>query len=93
MVKNYQAHLKQVYSMEAFYGDETLEYLMKHTNGLLEMLEDYEDVYDFLEPTDLLQEINDEERSNPETPEEKEEVPLPIAEENVFYAGSRRRDN
>ena len=93
MVKNYQEHLKQVYGMEAFYGDETLEYLMKHTNSLLEMLDDYQDVYDIIEPTDLLQEINDEETRNPETPEEKEEVPFPVSEENVFYAGSRRRDN
>lgn len=93
MVQNYRQHLKQVYSMEAFYGDETLEYLMKHTNSLLEMLEDYEDVYDIIEPTDLLQENNNEERDNPETPEEETQIPFTGSEENVFYAGPRKRDN
>lgn len=95
MVENYQEHLKQVYGMETFYGDETLEYLMKHTNSLLVMLEDYEDVYDIIEPTDSLQETNDEERdpNESETPEEETAIPFPTSEENVFYAGSRRRDS
>ena len=96
MVENYQSHLKQVYSMETYHGDETIKYLMGHTKSLLSILDDYKDVLDIIEPLSLEQEndINDE-NTNPEATEEEEEteVPFQISEENVFYAGSRRRDS
>ena len=91
VVENYQEHLKQVYNMETYYGDETIQYLMKHTNGLSQILEDYRDIYDIVEPLELTEEENknDEDEASP-TEEKKEEVPFPISEENVFYAGTRR---
>ena len=34
IIANYRVHLKSVYSMEMFYGDETLQYLMDHTRSI-----------------------------------------------------------
>ena len=83
LVSNYQVHLKSVYEMEMFYGDETLQHLMKHTKSLSTLLEDYEDpeffVTEFEEP--------------PLTQEELPDAKTPLNQENVFYAGSRRSDN
>ena len=86
LVANYREHLKNVYGMEMYYGDETLKYLMGHTNSLLELLEDYSDIYTIIESQEDETQILTEE----ETQEDAEET---ISQENVFYAGSRKRDN
>ena len=91
MVQNYKDNLKKVYNMESFVGDPTIEHLIKHTNSLVEMLEDYKDVYDIVEPLQSLKEAQEYD----DTPQENEEetLKIPVSEENVFYAGSRRRDS
>jgi len=87
IIANYRVHLKSVYSMETFYGDETLQYLMDHTRSVSTLLEDFED-YDF-----FLEEFEDVEEEAPSQQEEQINAQTQIQEENVFYAGSRRRDN
>ena len=87
LITNYRVHLKTVYSMEMFYGDETLKFLLDHTRSNSLLLEDYQDPEFFVEEfidndEDATQQ---EELSNAETPQ--------IQQENVFYAGSRRRDS
>ena len=85
IIANYRVHLKSVYSMEMFYGDETLQFLMDHTRSIGSLLEDYED------PEFFLEEFEDE-----NAPQQKEqtdaETPQP-QQKDVFYAGSRRRDS
>ena len=85
IIANYRTHLKSVYSMEMFYGDETLKYLVDHTRSVSNLLEDFEDQEFFLE------EFESEEEDEPQ---QKEEInaETKVQEENVFYAGSRRRD-
>ena len=87
LITNYRTHLKSVYSMDMFYGDETLKFLMDHTRSIGVLLEDYEDPEFFVE--EFMEEDEDapqqEELNNAETPQ--------IQQENVFYAGSRRRDS
>ena len=85
IITNYRAHLKSVYSMEMFYGDETLQYLMDHTRSISTLLEDFEDQEFFLEEFESVEEdvLSQEENNN---------APTQVQEENVFYAGSRRRD-
>ena len=86
LIANYRVHLKSVYSMEMFYGDETLKYLLDHTRSIGELLEDFEDPEFFLEQfTEEDVTIQQVENIDAETPK--------INEENVFYAGSRRRDS
>ena len=45
LIANYRVHLKSVYSMEMFYGDETLQFLMDHTRSIGSLLEEFEDKY------------------------------------------------
>ena len=86
IVANYRVHLKSVYSMEMFYGDETLQYLMDHTRSISTLLEDFEDQEFFLEEFESVEE---------DVPSQEEEInaQTQIQQENVFYAGSRRRDS
>ncbi len=87
MVSNYRDHLTSVYNMEMFYGDETLKFLMAHTGDLKELLEDYENVLYVTEPieeVEVAEEIQQEESNNGTTQ---------VQEENVFHAGTRRRNS
>ena len=43
-------HLKSIHEMEVFYGDETLGDLIRHSNDLIDTLEDFAEISDlFLE--------------------------------------------
>ena len=88
MVSNYRAHLKSVYSLDMFYGDETLKALMEHTSLFSELLEEFEDVIEITEPLEQIEMDGEEEA------QQKENLngPTQTNKENVFYAGSRRRD-
>ena len=80
MINSFLDHTRSVYEMEMFYGDQTLENLMEHTRGLMNILEnDYGDL-------SLIESFVEYEE---EYEEEKEEQP----EQDVFYAGSRERNS
>ena len=83
LLTTYRNHLKKIYSMEMFHGDETIKFLIQHTNSLLDVLEDYSDIYKLTEPLELDEE--DEESYD----DEEETGPPPVNEENVFYGGTR----
>ena len=85
LIANYRVHLKSVYSMEMFYGDETLQFLMDHTRSIGSLLQDYQDPEFFLEEF--------EEEDVPQQEENNDGEKTQINEENVFYAGSRRRNS
>ena len=87
LLTNYRTHLESVYSLDSYYGDETIKFLMSHTKSLLEVLEDYEDVYSITIPIE--EELDEEEYIKGENID----GPTQIEEENVFYAGARRRDS
>lgn len=83
MLVNYKDHLKKVYNLEAFYGDETLSFLMDHTRSLSELLgEQYGDVIAITDQVEY--EIKEEQEIEKEEDESERE--------NVFYQGSRRSD-
>jgi len=83
LVTNYGKHLKQVYSMEMFYGDETLKLLMEHTNALtLVIQEEYAEITQLTDPLEV--EFEKEEDSAEEEEEQQEK--------DVFYAGTRNRN-
>lgn len=92
MIASYRNHIKTIYSMEMFYGDETLEHLMKHTTSLHEVLEEYEDIYEIAvppdeNPEDKVEELEENQEENIKDATKK------IDQENVFYAGSRTSNN
>tara|TARA_R100000152_G_C6734859_1_gene159153 strand:+ start:242 stop:631 length:390 start_codon:yes stop_codon:yes gene_type:complete len=83
LLTNYRIHLKTLFELEDYYGDENIKFVLSHTTSLLEVLEEYEDIYNIVEE---LQETEQQE----ENQEYAEET---IQNENVFYAGARRRDS
>jgi ABC-type uncharacterized transport system involved in gliding motility auxiliary subunit len=84
LIDTYKSHLKVVSELEMFYGDETLEALLQHTTQLTQILED-----DFSEYEDYIAEyIIEEEQEDGETQTEGY-----IGEKDVFYAGTRGRNN
>ena len=87
LITAYRNHLKAVYSMDMFYGDETLKHLIEHTKSLHIILEEFEDVYSIALP----QEESEEEEE--EIKEEEINAEKTIAQENVFYAGTRTSNN
>ena len=87
MITSYRNHIKAVYSMEMFYGDETLKHLMDHTSSLHEVLEEFEDIWEIAEPPDNTEDTDNNEEEKPE------DAPKTIDEENVFYAGTRTSNN
>ena len=86
----YRKHLKALYEMEMFYGDEVLQNLIDHTDSLYDMLEDYEDVVYLTEPLTFIEENNEDDLndSDEETFEGED-----LSEKDVLYAGSRRRNS
>ena len=77
IISNYKEHLRKVYSLEMFYGDETLKYLMDHTSAVVQLLEtEYGEIINITDPIEVITE--DEEKS-----EEEQQ------EKDVFYGGTR----
>ena len=68
MVVGFRNHLSDVYELERFYGDQTLESLLRHSSDLVEVLEDFEEIYSLSEE-DLDEEdiVGDEETDDQET--------------------------
>ena len=83
VVFNYRNHLKTVYELEAFYGEPTLETLLKHSVALSEVLEEFEDIYS-LSDNDEQEEDNFD---DDETATSEEEAPQAqkIPSKTVFY--------
>jgi hypothetical protein len=82
LISTYKKHLKALYDTEMYYGDDTIKHLIEHTNSLLELLEDYEDIAALTELPLTREEIYEE---NEETTDE--------VEKDVFYGGTRKSDN
>ena len=83
IIESYRTHLKKVYELDSFYGDETLKGLMEHTNAVRALLEQqYGDVTSITDPIEY--EIEEE-------PDAEEEIDQ--KEKHVLYAGTRRRNS
>ena len=69
MVVGFRNHLSDVYELERFYGDQTLESLLRHSSDLVEVLEDFEEIYSLseeeLDEEDI---VGDEETDDQEAP-------------------------
>ena len=87
MITSYRNHIKAVYGMEMFYGDDTLEHLMNHTRSLHEVLEEFEDIYQIAVPSEESEEIEENQEETIEDATKK------VDQENVFYGGTRASNN
>lgn len=84
IIESYRNHLRDVYQLDSFYGDETLEGLMTHTNAVRALLEEqYGDVINITDPIEYeIEEVKED--GEKESPEK---------EKHVLYTGTRRRDS
>jgi len=89
MVQSYQEHLSDLYSLEQYYGDNDMKLMLSHTKGLVDVLNDYNEISKLTtlieEEPEPAKEITEEETTS--------YAETQITEENVFYAGTRKRDN
>jgi hypothetical protein len=82
LIGGFKNHIKAVYELDSFYGDETLKSLMDHAGSLSIILEDqYGNIASLSEP------IEYEEAGEQDGAQENEK------EKHVLYAGTRRRDS
>ena len=88
LLSTYRNHLKKIHSLDMFHGDETLKFLIQHTNSLLDVLEDYSDIYLMTEPM-VLDELDEHE----DLYDEETRPTTERSEKDVFYGGSRSRNS
>jgi hypothetical protein len=71
-LQTYASHIKSVYELPTFYGDDTLKSLLDHSQDLFTFLGRYENIYSFTQPDllETLEKIDDE--YNQEETQEKE---------------------
>ena len=69
MINSFARHTKNVYEMDMFYGDQTLQGLMEHAHSFNEQMETFEFIYKLTE-----EEPNDSDREQTEHQEESEET-------------------
>jgi hypothetical protein len=86
IIELYQGHLKALYKLEQFYGDEEIKGILEHTRIISEMLEDYQTAVLEIEPVEVEETPNQKDNNNGEETEESNE-------KDVLYAGTRRRDS
>jgi len=75
--ENFLDHLKNIYELEMFYGDETLEALLKHSKDFINDFYEYEEQYfTDIERPDVLGEEDEEEKdaSGTEHPQTQEKT-------------------
>ncbi len=85
LIKGFQGHIKSVYELEKFYGDDDIKLLVQHADDLIQVMDDYLEVgldTELIEEEQLTKDYtNDNEK-------EKEEN-----QEDVFYSDTRGRDS
>ena len=84
LVRGFQKHIRGVYELEKFYGDNDIKRLVSHTNDLIEVLDDYLDVgldSELIEEEEL-GDLTNKDNLNDTTQEKKED------QKNVFYSDS-----
>tara|TARA_R110000824_G_scaffold80365_4_gene202116 strand:+ start:8172 stop:8534 length:363 start_codon:yes stop_codon:yes gene_type:complete len=69
MINSFASHVKSVYELDAFYGDQTLEHLLHHAVSFNEQLETFEYIYSLTE-----EETNEEYTDNSDETEDTQET-------------------
>jgi hypothetical protein len=86
---SFAAHLKSIYELESFYGDETLGGLLEHGMYFTTKIEQFSDIMDLT--NEPVQELDEEEEE--QNDEQTENEPNFKTNQEVLYAGTRRRDS
>ena len=59
-IDNFSSHLENVHSLETFYGDETLQNLIRHSKDLLDEFDQYKNILDLTSQTETEKETEEE---------------------------------
>ena len=70
MINSFALHLKSIYEMEMFYGDETLANLVEHAASFNEYMETFEQIYSLTETQETQETIEEGEKLDEEDTEE-----------------------
>lgn len=70
MINSFAKHLKDVYELEMFYGDETLRNLLEHAMSFNEQLSTFEEIYTLTEENNFDNNRSDYDDDSTETEEE-----------------------
>ena len=91
----YSKHLKSIYQLEPFHGDETIKFLFEHSNALLDKFDEFNDVISLSDEQEIILDDREIEIIGNITAEEEEKEKKTIGsaqEKHVFYGGTRRGD-
>ena len=84
LIRGFQNHIRNVYELEKFYGDEDLKLVVQHTTDLIEVMDDYLEVG---LDSELIEEELTEDNTNDTTQKKTEN------KKDVLYSDSRGRDS
>ena len=70
MVNGFANHVSDVYNLETFYGDQTLQSLMEHAVSFNEQLETFEVIYSLTSEDEDIEENNFEDAADNDSPKE-----------------------
>ena len=71
-IESYREHLEMVYGLETYYGDDTLQSLLEHSNQLSEFLRESQQVFS-LNEREFLEYVENKNDTGEETPQKVEE--------------------
>jgi len=93
-IQAFARHLKGIYELETYYGDENIKFLFEHTKDLIEKIEEFDDIIEVSEDQEII--LDDREieiGSESEAEKETSQTLQGPNEKHVLYAGSRAGDN
>tara|TARA_Y100000034_G_scaffold121516_1_gene165829 strand:- start:155 stop:526 length:372 start_codon:yes stop_codon:yes gene_type:complete len=73
MIDAYESHLRSVYELQTYYGDETIKSLLDHTKDIHDFLDQYDEVYSFTQP-DLREQLAAASKEMEQRYEEKDQA-------------------
>tara|TARA_R110001583_G_scaffold84781_4_gene222653 strand:- start:4915 stop:5337 length:423 start_codon:yes stop_codon:yes gene_type:complete len=88
----YVKHLKGIYQLETYYGDENIKFLFEHTGDLIKKIEEFDDIIEVSEDQEIILDDREIEIGN-EAPQETSETLEGSNEEHVLYGGTRAGNN
>ena len=73
---DYTEHVKSVYSLESYYGDQVLHNLLKHSQNIVEQIEMFDDILYLAEEEEEGEDLNEQEgqQSEREITDEREQA-------------------
>lgn len=91
---SFSSHLKSIYDLQIFYGDETLEGLLKHSYHLVDKFEQFGEVFGLEEDEESEEEKDSDTNGGDVDEERKQERPETIPfQPQLFYGGTREGDS